>query len=580
MLDEICTILGDVKTVPFISNYYGFSGLNIGQPRRKIKGNFRGKIESHNFECYKKFVLYENKKYFACFIDIGAPAFIDNVQLHIYIHGKELKPNNCKVILQKQSQLTTSEGIGMKNAHIAIEPLKLITKTDYETKLSAIFPNFQKSLGAYSVHKLRFLVLIDIETFFFFHTELQYDYLSVGKKSDREKICAALNLPLRKNEKKLIKCKKPMQVPNIPLRGLDAIANMQEAHRIFDEIEERKLSTELQYFLDEAGIKKEDKTDDSIDDKTEETIDTLCCKVVAENKEVINRNEPELQIRTVDFLRGEIDRKTRTIAELRESGATERDKRFLALLQDPKYVPSEMDFTTLVLTLNSLARLDLLTKMMKRFRVVTTDKDPFKYDFQENNEIGLLYKKEQLKIVSNYEITPNMDGTFFYKTNFSIPILRTDMDALFDLSFSINFDLSEILECKIELENVSPYAKEKYVPFRKLEKESQVQFQSPVYPELLIPFNKETKAKARICFVATEKIMRPILSVSTNYTEVVLVEEVSDLWGDAQLKLRITKKANGVLELTKLENGTVREQQVVFLQGGRGAVDFFDEDEI
>lgn len=557
MLDEICTILGDVKTVPFISSYYGFSGLNIGEPKRKIKGNFRGKIESHNFDCYKKFVLYENKRFFACFIDIGAPTFIDNVQLHIYIRGKGLNPNNCKVILHKQSQLTTTNGIGMKSKYITIEPLKLAAKTDYETKLSAIFPNFQKSLGAYSVQKLRFFALIDVETFFFFHTELQYDYLAVGKKSDREKICAILNLPLRKNEKKLIKCKRAIQVPN-----------MQEANRIFDEIEERKLTTELQYFLDEAGIEKEDKTDDNI------------CKVVTENKEVINRNEPELQIRTVDFLRGEIDRKTRTIAELRESGATERDKRFLALLQDPKYVPSEMDFTTLILTLNSLARLDLLTKMMKRFRVVTTDKEPFKYDFQGNDEIGLLYKKEQLTIVSNYEIIPNMDGTFFYKTNFSIPILRTDMDAIYDLSFRINFDLSEILECKIELENVSPYVKEKYVPFRKVEKEPQVQFQSPVYPELLIPFNKQTKAKARICFVVAEKIMRPILSVSTNYTKVVLVEEVSDLWGDAQNKLRITKKADGVLELTKLENGTVREQQVVFLQGGRGAVDIFDENEV
>jgi hypothetical protein len=43
-------------------------------------------------------------------------------------------------------------------------------------------------------------------------------------------------------------------------------------------------------------------------------------------------------------------------------------------------------------------------------------------------------------------------------------------------------------------------------------------------------------------------------------------EEIHDEWMSAQNKLRLTKKANNVLELTKLENGAIREQQVIIIE--------------
>lgn len=540
MLNEICTALGDVKTVPFVSHCYGYGGIHIGGNKKVGKGNFRGKVEEHNHFICHDIRLYKNERYVTYFLESRFPTFIDDLKLNIYIRAKNLIFAECKVLLRKRIDF---KRIGAERYSHGSKSIDIMEKGfDFETKscetdsiqndkenviLSASFPDIQKKLSAYSEHKLEFCILIKAESYFFLHTELQYEYVCVGEKNDREKIWALLGIP--KIEKKTVDRKK---IQKMELPSLD------EAHRLHREIVDRQLTRELEYFLNEP-----------------------ICTVVSENKEVINKNEPELQIRTVDFLNGEINRKTQTINSLRESGATERDKRFLTLLEDPSYMPSKMDLVTLILTLNSLARLDLLTKMMKRFHMPISFDEPFSYQFRKG-DLGVLYKRENVTISTQYNITSNTDGTFFYKTDFSVPVVDRG-DTIYDLLFTVHFDLEEVYECEIKMEAVSIYESEKYVPFRRVGKNT---FVSSICPHLIIPFGKDMIAKTSIKFVAPVKRIKPLVSVHVSCTEVIMEEEIHDEWMSAQNKLRLTKKANNVLELTKLENGAIREQQVIMIE--------------
>lgn len=530
MLNEICTALGDVKTVPFIWDRYGYGGLHIGKPKQIGKGNFRGKVEEHNNIICHDIRLYENERYVAYFIETRFPTFIDDLKLNVYVQAKNLVLEKCKVVLRKRFDFTrnnsTSLCHGTKSINGMVRPFEM-QQDNENVVLSTTFPNIQKILSAYSDHKLEFCILLKVDSYFFLHTELQYEYVCVGEKEDREKIWTLLGIQKIEKKDKNKKITR-MQLPTL-----------EEAQRLHQEIMLRRTTRELEYFLNEPT-----------------------CTVVSENKEVINTNQAVQQVYTVDFLRGEINRKMETIHSLRESGATERDKRFLALLEDPSYMPSKMDLITLILTLNSLTRLDLLTRMMKRFHIPTSFTDPFSYEFRKG-DLGVQYKRERIVISTDYHIIPNADRTFFYKTDFEVPVIQSGNDAIYDLSFTIHFDLEEVYECEIKMEAVSIYEPEKYVPFRRIEKNT---FTSSVCPHLIIPFGKDLTAKTSIKFVAPIKSIKPLVSAHVSYTEIILCEEISDEWRDAQAKLRLTKKANNVLELTKLENGAVREQQVVLIE--------------